>query len=148
MVLEKTVANRTFAEEIAVVGGQLQQSREAQSLSLQEISVRTKIQQRLLRAIEAGDLTQLPEPFYVQQFIRRFADALGLDGDKFANPFSIDLTPQPICFDGRESAPGFLRPIHLYILYLLLLAAAMTGLLYLNHPARQFEPLPTSSRVN
>lgn len=51
----------------------------------------TMIPQRLLQAIEEGDLNELPEPVYTQALIRLSADAIGLDGTELAKRFPINV---------------------------------------------------------
>ena len=71
------------------VGAHLQQTRQAQALSLEEIYQQTFIQPYTLRAIEAGNLKQLPEPFYIRAFIQKYAAALGLEGAALAADFPM-----------------------------------------------------------
>jgi hypothetical protein len=69
------------------VGAHLQQVREEKALSLEDIYQRTFIQTYTLRAIETGNLGQLPEAFYIRAFIQKYASALGLEGDALAAGF-------------------------------------------------------------
>jgi hypothetical protein len=72
---------------LQAIGAYLQKTRQEQSLSLQEIHQKTFIQRYVLKAIETGDLSTLPEPFYVRAFIRKYAIALGLEGAEIAARF-------------------------------------------------------------
>jgi cytoskeletal protein RodZ len=58
-------------------------------MSTEAIAAKTFIPLRLLKALEEGQLDQLPEPVFIQGFIRRYADALNLDGAALAQTFSI-----------------------------------------------------------
>jgi hypothetical protein len=71
------------------VGTRLQQLRQEKGLSLEAIYQQTFIQTYSLRAIETGDLKQLPEPFYIRAFIQKYASALGLDGAALAAEFPL-----------------------------------------------------------
>jgi Helix-turn-helix domain len=71
------------------MGAYLQQARQEQSLSLEDIYQRTFIQPYTLRAIETGNLQQLPEPFYIRAFIQKYASALGLEGTALAADFPM-----------------------------------------------------------
>ncbi len=118
------------AEKLAEIGGYLRQSREGRSLSLEEISAKTMIPVRTLRAIEGGDLKQLPEPVYVHGFIRRFADSLGLKGVDVAGEFPTTMTMtrshRRFPWQGlRLTQP---RPMHLYLLYIAVIVVAVNGL--------------------
>ncbi|NEP61152.1 MAG: helix-turn-helix domain-containing protein [Symploca sp. SIO2G7] len=81
------------------LGAYLQEKRQEQGKSLEEISLKTYIRAQLLKALESGDSSDLPQPIFVQGFIRRYADALGIDGTNFAKQFpvhSIPDIPRPI----------------------------------------------------
>ncbi|HEY9656169.1 MAG TPA: RodZ domain-containing protein [Crinalium sp.] len=78
-------------EQLKTIGDYLQRERQEQAISLDEIAVKTYIPLRLLQALELGNVERLPEPVFVQGFIRRYADAIGLDGTALAKNF----TPQP-----------------------------------------------------
>lgn len=86
-------------QQLSQLGAYLQEKRQEQGKSLEEISLQTYIRAQLLKAVEAGDTSDLPQPIFVQGFIRRYADALGLDGTNFAKQFpvhSIPNTPRPV----------------------------------------------------
>ncbi|MGG6241678.1 helix-turn-helix domain-containing protein [Nodosilinea sp. AN01ver1] len=69
------------------VGAYLQQIRQEKALSLDDIYQQTYIQPYTLKAIETGNLKQLPEPFYIRAFIQKYASALGLEGASLAADF-------------------------------------------------------------
>ncbi|MEO0539918.1 MAG: RodZ domain-containing protein [Cyanobacteria bacterium P01_A01_bin.105] len=85
-------------DQLKKIGADLQESREAQSKSIDDIAVQTYIRPQLLKAIETGNVDDLPQPIFVQGFIRRYAEALNLDGKTLAKQFpvhSIPNTPRP-----------------------------------------------------
>lgn len=82
-------------EQLKAIGTRLSEERQKKSISLEEIAAKTYIPQRLLSAIEEANLDRLPEPVFIQGFIRRFADALGLDGIAMSKEFTVDPTPLP-----------------------------------------------------
>lgn len=82
-------------EQLRVIGTYLSQIRQDQSRSLEEIAAKTYIPLRLLKAIELGQEKPLPEPVFVQGFIRRYADSLGLNGMELAQKFPVHVTPLP-----------------------------------------------------
>ncbi|NEP58628.1 MAG: helix-turn-helix domain-containing protein [Symploca sp. SIO2G7] len=118
-------------EKLEELGSRLRQFRTQQSISLEEVAQRTRIQVRLLRAIEEAELDQLPEPVYVKGFIKRFADALGLNGTEFASTFPTGEGLQLIRPSWRHMRAAQLRPLHLYLLYIFLVIGAVNGLSYL-----------------
>ena len=111
------------------VGPELQSLREQQGLTLESLAAQTKIQRRILVAIEAGDWSSLPEPVYVQGFIRRYGNALGLDGNALARRIPIAPVTQSIRPQSQDFRPAAqLRPLHLYAIYIALIVGAVWGL--------------------
>jgi cytoskeletal protein RodZ len=130
--------SRLQAEKLAQVGLQLCQVREQRELSVEDVSAKTHIPARLLRAIEAGDLDNLPEPIYIQSFIRQYANAIGVNGVHLASEFPLS----PVVMSQRRLSLARSRlnlsPVHLYAGYLCLIVAAVQGLSYvLNRSASQ-----------
>ncbi|MGA7932617.1 MAG: RodZ domain-containing protein [Kovacikia sp.] len=123
--------DREQAKKLMELGSHLCQLRQSQGMSLQQIAAKTMIPARLLAAIEAGKLDQLPEPVYIQGFIRRYADVIGMDGAEFASAFptGMDLIVAETSWRGTIQAQ--LRPLHLYLLYMLLVMGAVGGLSFL-----------------
>lgn len=91
------------AESLKRVAQQLIQAREAQNISLEEIATKTFIPMRILKALEAGETFKLPEPIFVQGFIKRYAKLVGLDADALAK--EIPLNTQPVAVDLIKEAP-------------------------------------------
>ncbi len=85
--------NPEQAEQLKEIGAYLRLHRQEQSISTEEVAAKTFIQSRLLKALEEGQLEQLPEPVFIQGFIRRYADALKLDGAALAETFPTGSLP-------------------------------------------------------
>lgn len=135
------------AELLAEIGAYLCQVRQLQELSLETVASITKIPVRTLQAIEAGNLEQLPEPVYIQGFIRRYAEAIGADGTEIANAFPTGAIVKPVKPTWRSTFKAQLRPLHLYVLYMLLVVGAVSGLSYmLNRSANQAGRYANSSK--
>jgi len=62
-------------------------------LTLTDVAARTKIGTRMLAAIEREDFRQLPEGLFRRAYVKTFADALGLDGDAFAQAYVASFEP-------------------------------------------------------
>lgn len=136
------------AEKLPIIGAKLRQVREELNISLEEVAIYTKIRYKLLLSLEEGKVDQLPEPVYVQGFIRRYADALGLDGAALAAEYPIETQMRLINLSWIGLSPPQLRPIHLYAMYVLLVICAVNGLSYmLNRTATQAHNLG-SDRAN
>ena len=72
-------------------GEELRRERLVRDISLEEISSATKISVRLLKALEAGDLSVLPSPAFTRGFIRAYARHLGIDPEEKVNAYRADL---------------------------------------------------------
>lgn len=79
--------------QLAQIGAFLRDNREKQEKSLEDIAIRTYIRPQLLNGIETGDPDLLPEPIFVQGFIRRYAEALGINGIELSRQFTVDSIP-------------------------------------------------------
>lgn len=123
--------NMGQVETLAELGERLRQFRQKQGLSLEYVAGTTMIPVRLLTAIEEGDLSRLPEPIYIQGFIRRYADAIGMDGLEFASAFPTQATHRVVRHSWRGAVGAQLRPLHLYLIYMILVIGAVSGLSYL-----------------
>lgn len=99
-------------EQLKLIGAQLHQTRQEQSRALEEIAAVTYIPLRILRAIEVGQVEILPEPVFVQGFIRRYADVLGLDGILLSRQFPINgySSPQPASTKLLDTPPVTPQP--------------------------------------
>lgn len=80
-------------DKLVQIADYLRAEREKQGISLEEIAIKTFIPQRLLQALDEGHIERLPEPVFVQGFIRRYADSLGLDGTELAKTFPVEAPP-------------------------------------------------------
>lgn len=125
--------NPAQVEQLKEIGAQLRQQRQKQSISTEEVSAKTYISSRLLTALEEGQSENLPEPVFIQGFIRRYADVLALDGDALSKAFSTNSLPTTseiaASQEVRQQLPS--REIGLYALYIGLMAVAAGGLFLL-----------------
>ncbi|MEL6553271.1 MAG: RodZ domain-containing protein [Cyanobacteria bacterium J06621_11] len=102
--------------QLAQIGAFLRENREKQGKSLEDIAIHTYIRPQLLNGIEMGDPDLLPEPIFVQGFIRRYAENLGLKGRELSQQFtvtSIPSTPRPAprAPDTESSTTRLTRPV-------------------------------------
>jgi cytoskeletal protein RodZ len=118
-------------QQLTDIGTNLQQIRVARNISLETISQKTLISQRLLKAIEAGDTTELPEAFYIQALVSKYAKAIGAEDICFAVESSANSSV------ASNSSPKHRRPywinfqlrsLHLYLLYILLVIVSVSGI--------------------
>jgi cytoskeleton protein RodZ len=66
-------------ESLASVGARLTQLREAKGWSIEDVSARLKVSVTKLRALEAGDLSHLPDTTFALGVVRSYAKMLGAD---------------------------------------------------------------------
>ncbi|MGP1385507.1 MAG: helix-turn-helix domain-containing protein [Thainema sp.] len=123
-------------EQFKEIAAKLRETRETQGLSIEQLSTKTLIQRRLLYAIEAADIEQLPEMVYVRGFVKRYAEALGLDGQGIVDVLPVEGTSHSMKPSWKELPAAQLRPLHLYLLYIVVIALAVGGL---SHFLRQVE---------
>ncbi|MFP4336777.1 MAG: helix-turn-helix domain-containing protein [Halothece sp.] len=121
-------------EKLKELGSQIRQVREEKSVTIDEVATKTRIQARLLVAIEEGNLDSLPEPVYIKGLIKQFAETLGLNGAEYARAFptgSQTYTLKPSWRQVSSVQFGQLRPLHLYVFYFLLVIASVSGISFL-----------------
>jgi cytoskeletal protein RodZ len=132
MTRETILTQQEQVHRLMQIGAYLHQVREDQALSLEEVAARTLIQPRLLRAIESGEIHHLPEPVYIQGFIKRYADSLGLDGTDCADAFPTEkILRIPQQDSWNDSPAAQLRPLHLYVAYVALIMASVSLLSFI-----------------
>jgi cytoskeletal protein RodZ len=117
-------------QKLTEIGTHLRNLRAKKGISLEEIATKTMVQQRFLDAIEKGQIESLPEPLYVRGFIRRFAEALGVDGIPLSESFPLGNMSVGTANSKFSAGSTPLRPWHLYVLYLAAVLGAI-ALLYL-----------------
>jgi transcriptional regulator with XRE-family HTH domain len=86
-------------------GERLRAAREARGLTLAQVAGETRIPQRHLQTIEAGDFAALPARTYAVSFSRNYARMVGLDQDEIAAAVRAELDaldPEP-----RQRPSGF-----------------------------------------
>jgi cytoskeleton protein RodZ len=70
-------------------GNKLKQEREKRKISLEQISVTTKIGTRMLQALEEDKFNQLPGGIFNKGFVRAYSRCLGLDEDQIVAEYLL-----------------------------------------------------------
>lgn len=135
--------NPAQVEQLKEIGAQLRQQRQEKSISTEEVSAKTYISPRILTALEEGQSEYLPEPVFIQGFIRRYADVLALDGDALAKTFPTNLLPATSEMAAPQEVSQGLpsKAIGLYTLYIALMAVAVGSLFLLVNRPQTAQPV-------
>lgn len=122
----------TQVAKLTEIGAQLRQKRLEQSITLEEMAVRTMIRGQMLHAIEEGKLERLPEPVYIQGLLLRYANALGFNGQAIARDFPLSqkrFTFKKFWVNLSDYLPRWkFRSFHLYFAYLVMVIVAVQAL--------------------
>ena len=141
------------------IGRQIRAARLAKSISIAQLNVKTAILSSKIEAIENGCLEKLPEPIYLQGYIRRLGQAVGLDGDRLANYF-LNTPPHPggninIKIPGNshsyreQTQPKiYLNYMHLIWVYISLIASAFGMLHFIDNQSDASTNLPEDKQKN
>ena len=77
------------------IGPQLRAEREAQGLTLVQVSAETRIPVRHLQTVEDGDFAALPGRTYATGFARTYAKLLGLDAEAVVEHVRAEMAANP-----------------------------------------------------
>jgi transcriptional regulator with XRE-family HTH domain len=93
-------------EERPAIGARLREARLRQGLEIADCAAATRIRERYLVAIEDGRFESLPDPAFVNGFVRAYAEHLGVTVE---GPVR-ELPPNALAPAGGRSRS---RPVHL-----------------------------------
>ncbi len=132
-------------------GENLRREREMRGVTLQEISVATKISVRFLQDLENEDFRQLPGGIFTRSFIRAYAKYLGLDEERVIAEYHLavpsksefDLTRMAVGKSG-EHREGSRGPVMALLLAAVLLGG---GFLLYRYARTSSEPAATPPAV-
>jgi cytoskeletal protein RodZ len=131
MQADVPIGRQEQIEKLKEIGALLSASRHEKGISLEEVATKTQIRLSLLKAIELGQIENLPEPVYLKGLLKQFADNLGLNGKEIANSFPLASTPKLIQSSPVNIRLPQVRSIHLYFLYILLVFGSVNYIAYL-----------------
>ncbi|MEH1943339.1 MAG: helix-turn-helix domain-containing protein [Nostoc sp.] len=129
-----TLLNQAQVEQLKEITTQLRQVRQEKSIRIEEIASQTLIRAGVLQALEEERFEELPEPIFVQGFIRRYGDALGLDGNALSHTLMSNVVRQDSRNEHKNSDNKPNTYIPIVVTYIFLLVAASAGLLYILNP--------------
>jgi hypothetical protein len=99
------------------IGARLRNAREARGLTIDALSRSTRIQPRILTAIEGNDLTSLPPRPYVRGFVRTYASEVGLDPETLMREYFSQFEPEEPAFPESDRRAGWRLPIGAILAY-------------------------------
>jgi cytoskeleton protein RodZ len=89
-------AVQTGLDSLMAVGARLAQLRESKNWSIDDVSARLKVSSAKLRALEAGDTSQLPDTTFALGVVRSYAKMLGADPAPFTQAMRREKgVPEP-----------------------------------------------------
>ncbi|HXM22278.1 MAG TPA: RodZ domain-containing protein [Terriglobales bacterium] len=90
---------------MASFGMRLKQEREKRAITLDDISLSTKISTRMLRALEEEHFDQLPGGIFNKGFIRAYARCLGMDEEQAIADYIAAISPPGKNSENDDQAP-------------------------------------------
>ena len=87
------LCSKVQAEAGMSIGAQLRASREARGLSIDAVAHTTRVQPRILAAIERDDVRAVPPRPFGRGFVKAYAREIGLDGDQTTRDYFAQFAP-------------------------------------------------------
>jgi len=135
---QRETISSTWEDALRQLGQEFALIRQSQGMSVYQLHAQTLVSLQMIQALESGDFRRLPEQIYVLGFVRRIGDALGLDGAQVAASLPVEK-PNSLS-KGKQSSkfnPFYLTRFHLYLGYIALLIAAVSGLSSISNSTSQ-----------
>ena len=96
-------------EERPAIGARLREARMRQGLEIADCAAATRIRERYLVAIEDGRFESLPDPAYVNGFVRAYASHLGVAVPQPVRDLPVDHEPGHAAVRPRQVELGATR---------------------------------------
>ena len=117
------------------LGEHLRQMRRRRALTLSQMSSITQIQEKYLRSLESCAWSELPEPVYVRQFIKRYVSDLGENPEYFIERYDeecgmCNFASQKHCLPRQRVSALRMLSAHRIFKIFLLAALAVAILTY------------------
>jgi cytoskeleton protein RodZ len=94
-----------------ITGQILKENRERKGISISEVAIATKINNKMLAAMEEGNLDQLPPKTFLRGFVRAYAAYLDLDVESVMSTFYDEMgSTKPKVMEPAEPATPRQRP--------------------------------------
>jgi len=79
--------------------------RQKAGISLEQVAAKTKISMRFLRAIEAEDFGQLPGGIFNTNYLRQYAETIGMDEQELLDRYGRKMNP-PVDMEAEKREQG------------------------------------------
>ncbi len=114
------------------LGEFLRAERQARGISLEQISADTRISMDMLRAIEHGNVEQLPAPVLIKGFLKAYAEKIGLNPEEVIVEYQNLLEEAGDHQEGIEKFHQRLQPqsSNKKLLVLVIALTLITGLIF------------------
>jgi transcriptional regulator with XRE-family HTH domain len=76
--------------------------RQKAGISLEQVAAKTKISMRFLRAIEAEDFSQLPGGIFNTNYLRQYAETIGMDEQELLERYGKKMNPVSVEMEKQE----------------------------------------------
>jgi len=133
-------------------GAKLREARERRGISLRQIADHTRISMGFLEALERNDISRLPGGIFSRAFVRSYANEVGLDAEATIQDFITQFPTDSVTVGHAPSRPiedndaiESDRRIAASVLWLLLLAVPLTGVVLYFIVAGRQSPSPSQS---
>jgi transcriptional regulator with XRE-family HTH domain len=114
------------------IGAALAERRKVRGLTIEKVGTVLKIRVPYLKAMEKGEWGDLPGEVYAKGFIRRYAQFLGLDGDKLLTPYlaerpsNVERSDSPAPGGGTDISRGLLVGIGVIAVFIIVIFTLVT----------------------
>lgn len=129
------------------LGEFLRAERQAREITLEQISADTRISMDMLRAIERGNVEQLPAPVLIKGFLKAYAEKIGLDPEEVIVAYQNLIEEAGDHQEGIEKFHQRLQPksSNKKLLVLVIALTLLTGLIFLRYRPSSVRQQSTSS---
>ena len=100
-------SNKASIDGPGAIGAMLRTARSQRNLQVDQVAKELHLDARIITAIENDDQAALPEPIFVQGYLRAYARLVGLSGEELVRRYSAqEPAPPPLSVIGpRRKAP-------------------------------------------
>lgn len=130
------------------IGAMLRTARNERNLPIEQVAKELRLDARIITAIENDDQAALPEPIFVQGYLRGYARLLGLPADEVAHRYCAQgPNPPPLSVIGPRRKAPLLPLLSARVIRNLILVLLAGILIWLAYPFVERLVLPRSGET-